>query len=137
MLLLGINDRTVIPLSSYSGVYQDEIKKWELYKEINFLLWLEPNKKLTNGVARLSVNIGNKIKLNNTLHFWTGAGCKELIFFKSKNWWINIHRKMGSFFVHFVAFTGNFVHSVVWNQSMSSGEVDYQYIWLNSLKPLR
>ena len=36
---------------------------------------------------------------------------------KSKYWWINMHCKIGAFFIRFVMFTGNNVHSVVWNQS--------------------
>ena len=30
----------------------------------------------------------------------------------------NVHRKMGTFFVYFVAFTTNYVYSVVWDHSL-------------------
>ena len=39
----GINDNKLIPHLSYLGVYQDEVKTRELYKEINIYLGLEPN----------------------------------------------------------------------------------------------
>ena len=35
VLLHDINDHILIPHPYYSGVYQDEAKKQELYKEIN------------------------------------------------------------------------------------------------------
>ena len=37
MLLHGINDNILVPHLYYSGMYQDEAKKWELYKDINIL----------------------------------------------------------------------------------------------------
>ena len=35
MLIHGIIDDKLIPNLSWLGVYQDEAKKWDLYKEIN------------------------------------------------------------------------------------------------------
>ena len=40
---------------------------------------LKPNKKTTNGGARFSIKIGNKIKLNIPLHLQMGAGGNGLI----------------------------------------------------------
>ena len=58
----GINDNILITPLYYLGVYPDEAKKWDLYKEV-ILGGLEPNppKNWQNGGARSSVNIG---KLN-------------------------------------------------------------------------
>ena len=35
----GINDNKLIPHLSYLGVYQDEVKTRDLYKEINIYIW--------------------------------------------------------------------------------------------------
>ena len=61
MIFHYINDNILITHLSYSGVYQYEAKKWELFKEINncFVLETPPQKNLQNGGASFYVNIIN------------------------------------------------------------------------------
>ena len=61
MIIHGINDNKLIPHLSYLGVYQNEVKTRELYKEINIYLGLEPNppKHWQKDAARLSAKNGN------------------------------------------------------------------------------
>ena len=57
MLLRGINDNILISCLYYSGVYQYEAKKWDIYKDIKDFLGWNQNQKMKNVVACFSVNI--------------------------------------------------------------------------------
>ena len=59
MLLHGINDDILISNPSYSGVYQYETEKLELYKEINIYFRLEPSKKTAETVVQITHAIIN------------------------------------------------------------------------------
>ena len=79
MLLRVINDNILISHPSYPGVYQDEAKNQELYKEIIIYFWVvtKTKKNWQNGDACFSVGVG----VFNTipLCYWKGDGCIGLI----------------------------------------------------------
>ena len=76
MILHGIHFNLLIPCPNESGVYQDKAK-WDIYKEINTVLMLEPNhnKNWQNSGARLSVKIDF---INSPLNLWMNSGCSKL-----------------------------------------------------------
>ena len=47
MLLLGIKDNILISCPSYSSLYQDEDKVWNVYKEMN-IFWVGTKPKKTD-----------------------------------------------------------------------------------------
>ena len=53
ILLHGINDNITFTHPYYLGVYQDETKKWDLYKEINNF-WGEKEPKTYEAVVQAS-----------------------------------------------------------------------------------
>ena len=55
MLLHGINYNILIPHLSYSGLYQDEAEKLDIYKEINIFFGLESNPKNEKMVVQISL----------------------------------------------------------------------------------
>ena len=78
---------------------------------------MEPNQKnWQNWCIRYSCD-NQHMKNHPTIYFERGMGVVGYLK-KSKYWWRNVHRKMGAFFVRFVAFTSTLVCSVVWDQSI-------------------
>ena len=62
MPLHGINDNILIPHLFYSGVYQYEAKKRNLYKDKNIVLGLKQTKKTDKTVVKFSLSTLSKIK---------------------------------------------------------------------------
>ena len=62
MPLHGINDNILIPHLFYSGAYQYEAKKRNLYKDKNIVLGLKQTKKTDKTVVKFSLSTLSKIK---------------------------------------------------------------------------
>ena len=63
---------------SYLGVYQDEAKELEFYKDV-FLCWNQTLKNWQNGGVCFSFNVSN-YGIYTPLYFWMGGGCSGIIF---------------------------------------------------------
>ena len=68
MLIHYINNNIQISHPSYSGVYQDEYKKLEIYQEINIFWGWNQNKKTVETAVHVTRAIIN-IRKNITQHF--------------------------------------------------------------------